>query len=637
MMNETSVTDLRFSDTHLPAVPADTYTLTTTTTLEINGSQVTGSQFQVQSTFTVSGERFSLDAAQIGGTFPSAGAQGDFSSCLPHILLTRSTLPWERSPYSDGTEQNGASWLGLLVFSAETAPPVQTVQASALQTAATASPWFPAYVLQDGQAATDTVAVIDVPVSQLQAVLPAPADLPYLAHVRQPMDASGDVISETAVVLSNSLPPSTGLTMVFLVSLEDRYTDQGFDYQSAGQNDLIRFISLKYWRFTTDPSTMSFSQLMQDLSQTTLSPVIPATAQSNQAAMDRLTQGYVALSYQLRDGSSMPGWYRGPLIAGTDSGQLPATLPVLCADALLTYDPSTCFFDVTYAAAWELGRLMMLSSPAVANALYLYKLALQQAAATAAYLATNSHLRSSLRGLTATAPSLPDNVSQWFEALTVLQNIPFEYLIADDAMIPLESIHFFTLDSNWLNALFDGALSIGRITEADQVADGNLPAPANSAGPVTGFLLRSAVVAGWPNLSITGYNAIPTGEGDFSSITIPTLTQNLLSSNTLLCLFNGVLQAVDIQPVPEVLHSGLDGTSGAYVKNIRDPQTGDETSSVISPLPWISGANEIALSFSSLATGMEQPLNMQSVSSSGFALQMIQSEFCARLEVGAAS
>lgn len=55
--------------------------------------------------------------------------------------------------------------------------------------------------------------------------------------------------------------------------------------------------------------------------------------------------------------------------------------------------------------------------------------------------------------------------------LSLLYFVPLSYIIADESMLPPESIRFFCLDKNWTKALIDGALSIGRATAEDCVCD----------------------------------------------------------------------------------------------------------------------------------------------------------------------
>ena len=52
--------------------------------------------------------------------------------------------------------------------------------------------------------------------------------------------------------------------------------------------------------------------------------------------------------------------------------------------------------------------------------------------------------------------------------LVLLYPVPFHYLIPHPALLPSESLRFFHLDDNWVNALVDGALSIAVRNLADQ-------------------------------------------------------------------------------------------------------------------------------------------------------------------------
>jgi hypothetical protein len=64
-------------------------------------------------------------------------------------------------------------------------------------------------------------------------------------------------------------------------------------------------------------------------------------------------------------------WYRGPLLPFDN----PRTgePPFASADALVRYDPEHGMFDVTLAAAWQLGRLLALSDRSFATTLYDWK------------------------------------------------------------------------------------------------------------------------------------------------------------------------------------------------------------------------------------------------------------------------
>ncbi len=60
------------------------------------------------------------------------------------------------------------------------------------------------------------------------------------------------------------------------------------------------------------------------------------------------------------------------------------------------------------------------------------------------------------------SPPLQEDAKTWLGRLTLLYGVPFHYLVPDEKMLPAESLRFFYVDPLWMEALLDGALSIGR-------------------------------------------------------------------------------------------------------------------------------------------------------------------------------
>jgi hypothetical protein len=183
-------------------------------------------------------------------------------------------------------------------------------------------------------------------------------------------------------------------------------------------------------------------------------------------------------------------------------------------------------------------------------------------------------------------PELPAAVRGWLARLKLLYGVPIQYLVPDEGMLPPESIRFFYLDDNWVDALVDGAFSLGRTLTVDaetaslgldravapavdaqsddasagiRAAGLGVPAPGVSFQTVAGFLLRSAVVAAYPGL---GVNAYPRGgtpaDGETVLLDILRLERLGPRSDTLLCLVAGDPVQVDVHEAPEALHYGID-------------------------------------------------------------------------------
>ena len=195
----------------------------------------------------------------------------------------------------------------------------------------------------------------------------------------------------------------------------------------------------------------------------------------------------------------------------------------------------------------------------------------------------------------------PRELRLWLARLRLLESVPFSHLVADSALLPTESIRFFHLDRAWTDALVEGALSVGTVTTGDRAtleaiypvvrpevdeaerlvrAVGWTPGAAvapGTAGPISGFLLRSRLVSGWPAMSVRGYardnlrlppnqrvNDRVVGEDQRETMgLLPVLRFERLAPAVLLVLFDGV---------PEVVH--LEEPRAGVQFGVEDPRPG---------------------------------------------------------------
>ena len=169
---------------------------------------------------------------------------------------------------------------------------------------------------------------------------------------------------------------------------------------------------------------------------------------------------------------------------------------------------------------------------------------------------------------------LPEVLSAWLGHLGLLYGVPFNYLVPDPRMLSPESIRFFFVDPMWIESLVDGAFSVGKDSSRDDVHhEAMLPAIRSATavsartlrskqhglavtaaagnagdGPMTGLLLRSALVSGWPGLEVKAFD----GEHPLNPLRI-----ERLSPDVLIALFDGVATRIAIAEPPETLHFGL--------------------------------------------------------------------------------
>jgi hypothetical protein len=558
---------------------------------------------------------------------------------------TRSYLPapdYEESP-----------WLAVLLFNDDLAPAVTRLTARDLvapgvsfSAPASGNGTLPDHVLSYstatlvplgyGETPDDACNVIDIPLAAFNQAAPCAADVQFLGHIREVDTADGSEAAhdqqQFAVVVGNRVPRIGKTTHAYLVSLEnfaDYLPDTNGNASAligAGIHT-VRLLCYRAWSYTANDLDQKLQTLLENLNKpngaqglTTLQLPVNGAVPDAQAVNDAMSaqtaghlsaaqagvlvknamaMGYTACNHHLRHGGNTVSLYRGPLAPFPVASTI--ALPIAGADAANSYNPQAGLFDVSYGMAWQLGQLLALQNTGFANGLYEWKRSQNQQAAmlaeqeliAALYAKTGlveSIMRPRQRAVQSASTELPAALGDWLGKLALLQGVPFNYLVPDERMLPPESLRFFHLDLNWIDALIDGAFSIGRTTTAQSQADRAHVAKARLAGyramyrqrrnraavtplfdqaganPVTGFLLRSQVVAGWPNLRIKGYSDLScTNE-------LGKLRLLQLSSQVTLGLFAGALQLLVIEEPPEQMHLGVEGQPGCYSTTLRAVQ-----------------------------------------------------------------
>ena len=617
MSNQGSV---KFIQYHQPSLESGEYRLSIEQTIESSG-KIRPQTYTREITFAVQGERFSpLSPEDIYAVFPPQDSLGLHDNVLPHITVKRSTLPWERYP---GTTDENLPWLILILFrdsdfeSNSDKPKPQNITLQNLQQ--TNNIKFPNISLEVGQTDKQQVTVIDVKKKYLQPILPTKSDLAYLSHVRQREYGDGNASEdEFATIICNRLPEANGISTVHLVSVEGRYDSGGnFDYQGATDEDKIRLVSLASWSFACIDKEQSFTQILKKLNRNPSAPRLPQN--SNSQAEQNLAMGYIPLPHSLRKGSHTVSWYRGPLIPGNNSQT--HQFPIQASDELLRYDHNLGLFDTSYAAAWQLGRMLTLQNQKLAIDLYNWK---------RTYSQQLRQLEQEVSNLPLTNPPsseaipIPQNIQDWFKSFELLQNIPFNYLVPDERLLPPESIRFFWVDPLWIDCLQDGAFSIGRVTNANHQDDQNIRNNANFSRnnnqQITGIILRSQVVPGWPSLIIDGYEQVISNQGFVpSENALSILRLEKLAQDVLICLFAGEVKTVDFHLKPETMHFGLDPS--LQTKKLRTVD-GEPIKNQV-PVPW-NNQQKAVINVNELAQNMKQHLSLNAFNSARFALQMIE-------------
>jgi hypothetical protein len=178
------------------------------------------------------------------------------------------------------------------------------------------------------------------------AVAKTAAPLPGTATGPPPVDTEETVAPYTTTIQLTNAPIHT-------------FTEGNLQFHGFVQREKVRLVALTSWQFTCEgPGT--FRELMQNLDDamfgTVADPGHPPLADT----------GHLKLALQDRVGVPEDVWYRGPLV----SSQLTRDPlgPYQCADQARRVTPDTGAEDITYAAAFELGRLLAVADARLAQA-----------------------------------------------------------------------------------------------------------------------------------------------------------------------------------------------------------------------------------------------------------------------------
>lgn len=247
-------------------------------------------------------------------------------------------------------------------------------------------------------------------------------------------------------------------------------------------------------------------------------------------------------------------------------------------------------------------------------------------------------------------PDALQQVQDWLARLTLLEGVPFWYLVPSNAMLPNESLRFFYVDAGWLQALRAGALSIGiqSSKNVQQHADLVSAIGAPGSAPVAGFLLRSALISAFPNLVIAAGTGSQTPTEVPADPLVPLRKQNL-AADVLLCLYPQSFDSLLIGEPKHTLCFGVedDGATQLWIA-LRDltgqvgvQRTQDSKPVKFSMNPYVStgqAAGEAAgvLDVSGLVKGLGSKLAGQlgdyGFTSADLAVQMLRAPEAVQLE-----
>lgn len=226
-----------------------------------------------------------------------------------------------------------------------------------------------------------------------------------------------------------------------------------------------------------------------------------------------------------------------------------------------------------------------------------------------------------------TESTMPENLENWLGKLSLLYGVPFEHLVANAGMLPKESLRFFYVDPNWTNSMLDGALSIGSHSSRDtaqieavytqlqqnvqgamqmvrrNLAKAEIPTTVSTELAVSGLLIRSQLISGWPGLEIVAYEDYTIDENKkvIPANKIDALRMERLAPDVMLCLYAKMPKMVEFNEPKEGLAFGCITNSEEKNSGFLIPRyMGYHTNQPVGqPVGGISEENEAKIAYRS--------------------------------------
>lgn len=241
-----------------------------------------------------------------------------------------------------------------------------------------------------------------------------------------------------------------------------------------------------------------------------------------------------------------------------------------------------------------------------------------------------------------------ESIAQWLARLSLLYGAPFDNIVPDEKMLPIESIRFFYLDQDYLDCMIDGALSIGTVSSKDTlytalmrdlIRDGvaeavdryrdallNIPhnaTKAHAGNDVTaGFLIRSSVVSDWQGLEIKAYATL---QDKTNKTPMKLLRFDRISPNVILCILPTIPISLSILEPLEAFRYGVNPNRSIVLKQFAPAANIGDLANSDYKVPGISIAD--VLPFNEIATAIKPQLSSPSTfTSASFAFQFTEAQ-----------
>lgn len=338
--------DFKLADSFQPGLGEGKYTIQGTQEVTMPVSD----HFSATKDFYVAANAETISPEEIFSIYPAAEQRGDFTGTLPFLVLKNPGYPWIRR-WTDDIDGLQVPWLALIVVSQNEEPAEMDVKHSELVKLKEDGVFFP----YKENAVTlcrpdDSIHILTIPKAVYDALMPAKEDLPWLAHAKfVNLSAAEDEVAQqdgwfSTIIANRFVPFDQEMPLKSTVHL---VTPDGYLNGSIPSDcERVRFISIYHWNLYSEKTEeKSFVSLAEGLGS------------NSGAVRERALKPHF-----LRTGEKTYSIYHSPLLpfpsARYDNinGEERYT-----ADGRLIYQSENGIFDISYAAAFNLGRMITLS------------------------------------------------------------------------------------------------------------------------------------------------------------------------------------------------------------------------------------------------------------------------------------
>lgn len=352
-MGEISGRDFRLADKALPPIKAGearVFSANQSVTFkdEKTGEIAETVDYSARLEYAAVRNAFTPEVEKIFSVCPANGTEGDFSLIFPFITFTDETLPWF---YGD------TPFAALLTLKGEEILKRGEIKIGELFSKKEIGVYFPdrkEFPAVFAENEDDLCEFIDISADTFSKIFPSRKTAELLAHVRaenlsRATDKQCSTNGRFSAIIGNRLPPSNTLSYCCLV------TDFGY-FDAKIDEPAVRLVLLYCWSVRSVSGVDgSFAETLDGLSKN-----------SGEIGRGRELGDVTLKRHITRTGEETYSIYHSPLTR-ENKENIPQLEKARTADGMIIYDSENGVFDESYAAAYQLGRMITLSKPEIAG------------------------------------------------------------------------------------------------------------------------------------------------------------------------------------------------------------------------------------------------------------------------------